>query len=324
VIVDCAVYDGGLRKEGVVALEEATAVAAASPDGFVWIGVHDPDPDEFDALTREFKLHPLAVEDALHPHQRPKLDVYGDTLFLVLKTARYVDPVEAVEIGQVMLFLGSNFVVSVRHGKAGALAGVRSELESDPERLRWGPVAVLHAVADRVVDEYAAVARGLDVDVDEIESEVFSDDRQNHAKRIYRLKREVLEFRRAVVPLIDPIDQLIGRRLPLLHDEMQPYFRDVRDHLLREAEHVEGLDTLLTGALNANLANVGVRQNEDMRKISAWVAIIAVPTAIAGVYGMNFEFIPELEWRFGYPFALGLMVVCCLALYRSFKRRGWL
>jgi magnesium transporter len=324
VIVDCAVYDGGLRREGVVALEEATQVAASSPDGFVWIGVHEPDPEEFDALAREFKLHPLAVEDAVHAHQRPKLDVYGDTLFMVLKTARYVDPVEVVEIGQVMLFLGANFVVSVRHGQAGALTGVRAELEGDPERLRWGPMAVLHAVADRVVDEYAVVARGLDNDVDEIESEVFSDDRQNHAKRIYRLKREVLEFRRAVAPLAEPINRLASGRVPHVNDELKPYFSDVQDHLLREADHVEGLDTLLTGALNANLANVGVRQNEDMRKISAWVAIIAVPTAIAGIYGMNFEFMPELEWRYGYPFALALMVVCCLALYRSFKRRGWL
>jgi magnesium transporter len=324
VIVDCAVYDGGLRKEGPVALEEATEVAAASPDGFVWIGVHDPDPEEFDSLAREFKLHPLAVEDALHPHQRPKLDVYGDTLFMVLKTARYVDRVEVVEIGQVMLFLGPNFVVSVRHGQAGALSDVRAELERDPERLRWGPAAVLHAVADRVVDEYNVVARGLDNDVDEIESEVFSDDRQNHARRIYRLKREVLEFRRAVAPLTEPINRLTSGRLRLVPEELKPYFSDVQDHLLREAEHVEGLDLLLTGALNANLANVGVRQNEDMRKISAWVAIIAVPTAIAGIYGMNFEFIPELEWRFGYPFALGLMVVCCLGLYRSFKKRGWL
>ena len=323
-IVDCAVYDGGLRREGVVALEEATQVAASSPDGFVWIGVHEPDPEEFDALAREFKLHPLAVEDALHPHQRPKLDVYGDTLFMVLKTARYVDPVEVVEIGQVMLFLGPNFVVSVRHGRAGALAGVRGELEHEPERLRWGPAAVLHAVADRVVDEYGAVSRGLDNDVDEIESEVFSNDRANHARRIYRLKREVLEFRRAVAPLLDPLDQLISGRVPLVGEELRPYFGDVRDHLLREAEHVEGLDALLTGALNANLANVGVRQNEDMRKISAWVAIIAVPTAIAGIYGMNFEHMPELDWVIGYPFALGVMVVVCLGLYAVFKRRGWL
>jgi magnesium transporter len=323
-IVDCAVYEGGWRRDGVVALEEAIEVASSSPSGFVWIGVHEPDAEEFDALAREFKLHPLAVEDAVHAHQRSKLDIYGDTLFMVLKTARYVDRVEVVEIGQVMLFLGGNFVVTVRHGEAGALSDVRADLENDPERLRWGPMAVLHAVADRVVDEYAVVARGLDNDVDEIESEVFSDDRQNHARRIYRLKREVLEFRRAVAPLAEPISRLTSGRLRAVPEELKPYFSDVQDHLLREAEHVEGLDVLLTGALNANLANVGVRQNEDMRKISAWVAILAVPTAIAGIYGMNFEFIPELEWRFGYPFALGLMVLCCFVLHRSFKRRGWL
>jgi magnesium transporter len=325
VIVDCAVYEGGFRREGVVALEEATEAAASSREGFVWIGVHEPDPDEFDALAREFKLHPLAVEDAVSPHQRPKLDVYGDTLFIVFKTARYVDSVEMVDIGQVMLFLGPNFVVSVRHGQAGALAGVRADLERDPERLRWGPAAVLHAVADRIVDEYGVVARGLENDVAEIEAEVFSDDRRNHAKRIYRLKREVLEFRRAVVPLIDPVEHLISGRISLVHDEeVRPYFNDVRDHLLREAEHVEALEALLTGALNANLANVGVRQNEDMRKISAWVAIIAVPTAIAGIYGMNFDHMPELGWAFGYPFAVGVMALVCLTLYALFKKRGWL
>jgi magnesium transporter len=324
VIVDCAIYEGGFRREGPLDLEEALSVAAGTRTGFVWIGVHEPTEGEFEGLAQAFKLHPLAVEDAVHAHQRPKLDVYGNTLFVVLKTARYVDPVEIVEIGQLMLFLGENFVVTVRHGAAAALADVRHELEADPERLGWGPAAVLHAVADRVVDEYGAVARGLDNDVDEIESQVFSDDRQNHAQRIYKLKREVLQFRRAVSPLVEPIDALARGRLPLVGEKVKPYFRDVQDHLLREAEHVEGLDTLLTGALNANLANVGVRQNEDMRKISAWVAIVAVPTMIAGIYGMNFESMPELEWLLGYPFALGLMVVCGMALYRSFRHRGWL
>ncbi len=323
-IVDCAVYDGGLRREGVVSLDEAMETAASRPDGFVWIGVAEPTAEEFDALAREFKLHPLAVEDAVHAHQRPKLEVYGDTVFVVFKTAQYVDPVEVVEIGQVMLFMGDTFVVSVRHGSSAVLADCRRELEAEPERLQWGPSAVLHAVADKVVDQYGVVARGLDNDVDEIETQVFSDDRDNHAQRIYKLKREILEFRRAVLPLAEPIDSLVAGRVRGIDELVRPYFRDVHDHLLRESEHVDGLDTLLTGALNANLANVGVRQNEDMRKITAWVAIIALPTLIAGIYGMNFDTMPELRWYLGYPLALAMMVVSCTALFVTFRKRGWL
>jgi magnesium transporter len=316
VIVDCAVYEGGLRREGVVALEEATEVAASTDDGFVWIGVHEPDPHEFEALAREFKLHPLAVEDAVVAHQRPKLEVYGDSLFMVLKTARYVDPVEVVEIGEVMVFVGASFVVSVRHGRAGALSTVRHDLESDPERLAMGPKAVLHAIADRVVDEYGEVARELDRDVSDVEAEVFSDERRNHAKSIYKLKR--------VVPLAEPLEALAAGRVPLVGQEARAYFRDVHDHCLREAEHIAGIDGLLTDALNVNLSNVGVRQNEDMRKMSAGAAIIAVPTAIAGIYGMNFRHMPELDSRFGYPLTLVVIVLICVGLYRAFKKRGWL
>jgi magnesium transporter len=324
VIVDCAVYDGGLRRDGVVGLGEAMEVAATSHSGFVWIGVHEPDADEFGDLAREFKLHPLAVEDAVVAHQRPKLEVYGDSLFMVLKTARYVDPVEVVEIGEVMVFVGANFVVSVRHGEGGALSTVRQDLEADPERLALGPKAVLHAIADRVVDQYGEVARELDRDVNDVEAEVFSDDRSNHAKNIYKLKREVLEFRRAVVPLAEPLEALAAGRVPLVGEDARAYFRDVHDHCVREAEHIAGIDGLLTDALNVNLSNVGVRQNEDMRKMSAGAAIIAVPTAIAGIYGMNFRHMPELDSRFGYPATLIVIVLICVGLYRAFKKRGWL
>jgi magnesium transporter len=324
VIVDCAVYDGGLRREGVVALEQATEVAASSRDGFVWIGVHEPDPTEFEALAREFKLHPLAVEDAVRAHQRPKLEIYGDTLFMVLKTARYVDPIEVVDIGEVMVFVGANFVVSVRHGAAGALSTVRTDLETDPERLAMGPKAVLHAIADRIVDQYGEVAQELERDVGDVETEVFSDERSNHAKAIYKLKREVLQFRRAVVPLAEPLATLASGRLPQIGEEGRPYFRDVQDHCIREAEHIAGLDGLLTDALNVNLSNVGVRQNEDMRRMSAVAAIIAVPTAIAGIYGMNFRHMPELDSRLGYPATLVAIGFICVGLYAFFKRRGWL
>ncbi len=243
---------------------------------------------------------------------------------MVLKTARYVDRVEVVEIGEVMVFVGANFVVSVRHGRAGALTSVRDDLETDPERLARGPKAVLHAIADRVVDEYGEVRAALDRDVSDVEAEVFSDERRNHAKAIYKLKREVLEFRRAVVPLAEPLEVLASGRIPLVGEDAKPYFRDVHDHCVREAEHIGGIDGLLTDALNVNLSNVSVRQNEDMRKMSAGAAIIAVPTAIAGIYGMNFRHMPELDSRFGYPATLVVIVLICVGLYRAFKKRGWL
>jgi len=324
VIVDCAVYDSGTRRAGDLALDVALETARSSPEAFVWIGLHEPTPDEFDAVVKEFGLHHLAVEDALQPHQRPKLERYDDTLFLVLKTARYVDPDEVVDIGQVVLFVGDGFVVSVRHGQSAAAAAVRSSLERKPEMLRHGPSAVLHAVVDRVVDDYLEVLHGLENDIDEIEQAVFSTARQNHAERIYKLKREVLEFRRAVAPLAQPIADLENGALPCIAGDIGPYFRDVADHLTRAGEQIEAFDVLLTSALNANLASVGVRQNEDMRKISAWVAIMAVPTMIAGVYGMNFEYMPELDQVWGYPAALTLMAVACLVLFRAFKRNDWL
>ena len=323
-IVDSAVYEHGKRRAGNLALEEALEAGRATSDGFVWIGLHEPTAEEFAAVTWEFHLHPLAVEDAIHAHQRPKLEAYDETLFVVLKTARYVDAAEIVEIGEVMLFLGDGFVVTVRHGEGSALANLRHHLEADPEQLRRGPVAVLHAVADRVVDDYATVLAGLDIDIEEIEAQVFSDRRHNHAERIYQLKREVLEFRRAVIPLAGPLAELASGRARIARGDMEEYFRDVHDHLLRVTEHIDGLEALLTSALNANLAQVGVRQNEDMRKISAWVAILAVPTMIAGIYGMNFDHMPELGWEYGYPAALGLMAVLCSGLYVSFRRNGWL
>jgi magnesium transporter len=323
-IVDCAVYSGGRRRSGDAGPAEALAAAGRLRGGFVWLGIHDPDPAEFDRVVADFGLHPLAVEDALHAHQRPKLERYGDTLFVVLKTARYVDPREVVDIGQVVLFVGPRFVVTVRHGAACGLTPVRARLEAAPELLRHGPSAVLHAVMDQVVDDYADVLRGVENDIDEIEQAVFSTVRRNHAERIFKLKREVLDFRRAVAPLADPLDLLQSGGIPGIEADIRPYFRDVNDHVVRVREQIEAFETLLTSALAANLAQVGVRQNEDMRKISAWVAILAVPTMIAGIYGMNFEHMPELETELGYPAVLAVMLVACGWLYRTFKRNDWL
>jgi magnesium transporter len=321
-IVDCAIYIEGCRDRESHDVDQALADARRC-GGFVWIGLYQPTEQEFESVTRAFDLHPLAVEDAIHAHQRPKLERYGDGLFVVFKPARYVDSDKVVDIGQVMVFVGRDFVVTVRHGPAASLAEVRRGLEADAQQMQWGPGSVLYAIADKIVDDYATVMRGLDADIDQIEHHVFSGPDKAHAERIFNLKREVLDFRRAVDPLEPALAELAAGVTPV-DQRSTAYFRDVHDHLLRVSEHLTGLDALLDSALAANVAQVGMRQNEDMRKISAWVAIIATPTMIAGIYGMNFEHMPELESALGYPLVLIVMALSCVILYRSFKRRDWL
>ena len=322
-IVDCAVYEDGRRRNGSLSVE-AAAGAAGRGDAFVWIGLHEPTPDEFDAVKREFDLHELAVEDAIKAHQRPKVEVYGQTLFVVLKTARYVDPKEVIELGEILIFLGDGFVITVRHGAASDLHDVRLRAEERPELLSCGPGAVLHAIVDRVVDDYGPAIEGLRQDIEEVEAEVFSSDRTNPAARIYKLVREVMGFVRAVAPLVEPMERLAKGQPEVIPPEVRAYVRDVADHLIRVRDQLQAMNELLASALQANLAQVTVRQNEDMRRISAWVAIIAFPTMLAGVYGMNFEHMPELRWELGYPAVLVLMVVVCTGLYRYFKHVGWL
>jgi magnesium transporter len=322
-IVDCAVYEEGRRRDGALPVREAME-ACREPGAFTWIGLYEPTEEEFESIRREFDLHALAVEDAIHAHQRPKLELYGDMVFIVLKTARYIDPEEVVRLGEILIFLGRDYIITVRHGEASELKDVRHELEGDTELLSRGPGAVLHAIVDRVVDDYGPALIGLGEDIDEIENQVFSGERGNPAERIYKLKREVLEFSHAVGPLVDPIDHLAEGRYELIHPEVRTYFRDVNDHLLRTHEQLESYRDMLTSVLSANLAQVTVRQNEDVRRISAIVAILAVPTMIAGIYGMNFEHMPELGWTFGYPLVLVVMVSICFALYRYFRRVGWL
>jgi magnesium transporter len=323
VIVDCAVYENGRRRDGAVPVHEAME-ACRRPGAFTWIGLYEPTEEEFDSIRREFELHELAVEDAIHAHQRPKLEVYGDTVFIVLKTARYVDPEEVVRLGEILIFLGKDFVITVRHGEASELKDVRYRLEQDPEQLSHGPGAVLHAILDKVVDDYGPALVGLGEDIDQIENQVFSGERANPAQRIYKLKREVLEFSHAVGPLVDPVDRLAKGHYEVIHPEVRTYFRDVNDHLLRAHDQLESYRDLLTSVLSANLAQVTVRQNEDVRRISAIVAILAVPTMIAGIYGMNFDHMPELGWAFGYPLVLAVMAAICFGLYRYFRRVGWL
>jgi magnesium transporter len=322
VIVECAVYHDG-RRDGEVPLERAYD-EARKEGSFAWLGLYEPSAEEFDSIRREFDLHPLAVEDAIESHQRPKVEVFDDMVFLVLKTARYVDPEEVVELGEIMVFLGHDFIITVRHGEPSPLNDVRDRLEGNPELLRHGPGAVLHAVVDHVVDGYGPAIAGLDTDVVEVEEQVFTPVQANPAERIYRLKREVLGFLHAAAPLIDPIEALASGQFPQVHEKVRAYFRDVNDHLVRARDQLDGLNDLLTSVLDANLTQVSVRQNEDMRKISAWVAIAAVPTLLAGIWGMNFDHMPELGWGFGYPLALVVMLSICSLLFWRFKRAGWL
>ncbi|MBB4716327.1 magnesium/cobalt transporter CorA [Streptomyces luteogriseus] len=330
-IVDCAIYREGQRTEGPGDLSDALGEARTA-GGFVWIGLHEPTEDEFDHVTREFGLHPLAVEDALKAHQRPKLEVYDDSLFVVLKPVAYEAQSDTVSSGEIMIFLGDSFVVTVRHGEGAPLKAVRHRLEHEPELLGKGPTAVLYAVADATVDHYLDVATELQTDLEGLEAEVFSPDgggSRNTASRIYDFKRQVLEFRRATGPLAPPMSRLAGTAstgvaVPFVDDRARPFFRDVSDHLTRVNDSVENLDRLVSDILSAHLAQMSVRQNDDMRKISAWAAMAAIPTMLAGIYGMNFEHMPELRWVWSYPALIALMAVLELMVFRLFKRRGWL
>lgn len=321
-IVDMAVYKDGQRADDVPLHD---AVAAVQGGGLVWIGLFEPTEEEFDAVRREFELHDLAVEDALKAHQRPKVELYGNTMFMVLKTAAYREPDEIV-FGEIHMFVGEGFVVTVRHGEHGELNELRHRLEERQELLRCGPGAVVHAIADKVVDDYAPVLDALDIDITELEAEAFGEESSGDiTRRIYRLKRQTIEFHRAAAPLQVELSRLAEGRFDVAHHpNLKPYFRDVYDHLVRTVQQIDSFRELLTSILEANLTQVSVRQNIQMRQISAVAAIIAVPTMIAGIYGMNFEHMPELRWELGYPAALLFMAGLCFSLYRYFRRIDWL
>jgi magnesium transporter len=324
-IVDSALYRDGKRVPVEHDKSDVAALHAAAHDGdFIWVGLHEPDVQEMERVAGLFDLHPLAVEDALHAHQRPKLEGYDDGLFLVLKSLWYVDELDAVETGEIAMFVGQDFVVSVRHGEGTELHSARLDLEQRTAVLGHGPSAVVYAICDRVVDGYEAVAASLTIDVDEVEESVFSPAYTEDSRRIYILKRELAEVRRAVRPLNEPMKRFAAGSVRGITEAAGPLIRGVAHHLVRVSETVDGLDSLLSTAFDAHLARISVQQNEDMRKISAWVAIAAVGTLVAGVYGMNFRFIPELRWHFGYFYALGVMVLASFVLYRLFKKSGWL
>jgi magnesium transporter len=329
--IDWALYQDGKRTavEGF----DAAVEAARAGDGFVWLGLHEPTAAQLTQLGDAFDLHPLALEDAASPRQRPKLERYDDVVFLSMRTLAYIEHSDRedeggdiVETGVITVFLGDHFVITIRHGRHASMTGLRRRLEDDPGQLELGPSAVLHAVADKVVDDYLAVTDAVLEDIEEIENGVFSPAGRSgtDVERIYQLKRDVIEMKRTVGPLASPLHELAERPRRLVHPEIREYFRDVEDHLARVHEQVGSFDELLSSILQAGVARLTVAENEDMRKISAWVAIAAVPTMIAGIYGMNFRYMPELEQPWGYPAVMMLMALVCGSMFRGFKRNGWL
>ncbi|MEV3926324.1 magnesium/cobalt transporter CorA [Actinomadura coerulea] len=323
VIVDKAIYAGGKRRDIEGDISDAFDLAREDGECFLWIGLFEPDEDEFELVKDELNLHPLAAEDAVSAHQRPKMERYDDTLFVVLKTLAYVDKTSDIEVGEIMVFLGRDFVVTVRHGAGNPLGPVRRRLEDTPELLGHGATAVLYAVCDEVVDRYGVVAHEVEVDIIGLERAVFDPNARDVTADIYSLKREVLEFRSAEDPLVPVLQEIVKGRVAECGSTRE-YFRDVLDHLLRVDGQVDSHNELLNSVLTAHLALLGKRQNEDMRKISAWAAIIAVPTAIAGIYGMNFDHMPELHWTIGYPLVIAVMAVVCVLLFRRLRKSGWL
>ncbi|WP_249273762.1 magnesium and cobalt transport protein CorA [Agreia sp. VKM Ac-1783] len=336
--VDNAVYADGRRVLSPTSLEDTLSGCARFTDSMAWIGLYRPNEAELAAIQKEFDLHPLAVEDAIGAHQRPKLERYGDTLFVVLRAASYSDEREEVDFGELHLFVGPNFVVSVRHSESPDLAVVRQRMEAEPELLALGPVAVLYGILDAVVDQYLPVVSGLENDIDEIEAQVFAGDAEV-SRRIYELSQEVLDFQRATLPLVGMLETLrAGFDAFETNLELRRALRDVADHTAVVNDRVEGFRGTLREILAVNATLVAQRQNEDMKvlaeasnrqneevkKISAWAAIFFAPTVIAGIYGMNFDAMPELHWQYGYPVAIGVMLVAMTGLYVMFRRRGWL
>ncbi|HVE96310.1 MAG TPA: magnesium and cobalt transport protein CorA [Pseudonocardiaceae bacterium] len=341
-VVDSAVYADGRRCVAPDSPEGARQLLrernAGGSDCLAWIGLYRPEEQEITSVAAEFGLHKLAVEDAVHAHQRPKLERYGDILFAVLRPARYVDPTEVVEVGELHVFIGEDFVITIRHADEPDLAEVRQRLEAQPDLLKRGPLAVLYAILDRIVDDYVPVLVGLRNDIDEIEDQVFGGE-PNVSRRIYQLSREVIEFQRACEPLLDVLDSLISGFKDFSVDvELQRQLRDVQDHAVHVVERVDAFRQLLGNALTVNSTLVAQRQNEqtaklteaslaqseEVKKISSWAAILFAPSVVGTIYGMNFTHMPELNWTMGYPMALGLMLVVAGLLYLMFRRRGWL
>lgn len=321
--IDCALYESGIRVDFSASPIEMLERAKQS-GGFVWLGIFEPDTSEFEPISKAFQLHELAIEDAIHAQQRSKVEDYGDLEFVVLKTLFYDDSTSQVETGDLMMYVGPNFIISVRHGERVGLSAIRRKLETNSSWLRQGPYAVVHSVIDHVVDIYLHIASELENDVAALEEKVFSNVRKSWSQELYFLKREVIEFRRAVDPMSKWIGRFAQNQELNVPEGMREFFRDIEDHVNRASDTASSLDNLLASALSADMAQVQLRQNEDMRKITAWVALASIPTMVAGIYGMNFEYMWELKQPAGYPLVLGGLALLCSFLFRKFKKSGWL
>ena len=322
-IVDYALYQNGIRYEEPSNLGELIS-KARTEGGFVWLGLAEPTEDEFAKIAADFQLHPLAVEDAIAAHQRPKFEEFPNLNLFVLKTAFYEEQGSLISTGEILAFVGDYFIVVVRHGNGAPLAHTRHNLEADPAHLAMGPYAVLHAIFDHVIDCYIDISIELETDVNQAEQKVFSELRVSASQEIYLLKREVIEFRHAIDPLLSPLQQIASIGARHIPPALTPFFRDTLDHLARASDAASGLDSLLQSALQAEIAQVQLQQNEDMRKITSYVALASVPTMVAGIYGMNFDTMPELRWQYGYPMVIGGLLLITGILYRKFKKSGWL
>lgn len=329
-VVDCAVYVEGHRLPGLRTFSHALEEVRSTGEGFVWVGLHSPDTRQMEGVAEAFGLHELVVEDAVLAHQRPKLEQYDDILFLVLKTVKYAEhgtlqiTNEVVETGEIMVMCGPDFVITVRHGAHTGLAGVRQQLQARPEQLALGPSSVMHAVADHVIDTYVQVTASIEHDLDAMEENIFTPGSRIDIEPVYLLKREVMELRRAVDPLDLALRRMTSSENKLVPKEIRRYFRDVQDHHSSVNERIATYDDVLTSLIDAALAKVGIQQNTDMRKISAWVAVAAVPTMVAGIYGMNFDHMPELHTEYGYYVVMSFLVVVCTLLWRTFRKNNWL
>jgi magnesium transporter len=322
-IVDYALYQNGHRVKEPSNLTEMIA-RARSEGGFIWLGLAEPSEEEFAKIAKDFQIHPLAVEDAVAAHSRPKFEEFPNVQAMVINTAFYEEKGSLISTGEIITFIGDYFIVVVRHGSGAPLANTRHNLEANPDQLAKGPYAVLHAILDHVIDCYIDISVELETDVSQAEQKVFGETRESASQEIYLLKREVIEFRHAIDPLLAPLQNIASIGAKHIPPELTPFFRDTLDHLARASDAAAGLDSLLSSALQAEIAQVQLQQNEDMRKITSYVALASVPTMVAGIYGMNFDTMPELRWQYGYPAVLGSLLLITVFLYRKFKKSGWL
>jgi magnesium transporter len=322
-IVNCAAYSDG-RRVATIPIEDISE-HLSDPNGFVWIGLHEPSAEMMKQIQEEFQLHDLAIEDALRAHQRPKLEAYGESLFIVVRPAQMNADTHEIDFGETHFFVGKNFIVSIRHGSSRAYSDVRARCESTPHLLRKGPGFALYAVMDSIVDGYFPIIDALEEKLETLEERIFSEKPSRETtKAIYDLKRRLVDLKRAISPLIDICTRLMRFDLELIPEDTRPYFRDVYDHVIRINEMVDSSREILGTALEANFSLVSISQNDIQKRFAGWAAILAVPTMIAGIYGMNFKFMPELDWYYGYPFILSLTITLCVFMYGAFKRAGWL